>query len=83
MQNDRRIVLWFEVVVAVIAGALGVLTVFYADWIETVFGIDPDHHGGQLEWGVVGLLVVASLVSGRRAHAHMRRRAPTVSAENE
>ena len=35
------------------AAALGVLTLFWRDWIEAIFGIDPDHHNGSFEWLIV------------------------------
>lgn len=58
-----------EMTVALFAGVLGILTIFWHDWIEALTGWDPDQHDGSLEWIiVVGLLVVAismSLVARR------------------
>jgi hypothetical protein len=52
--------LWLEAALAVGTGVLGVLTLFWHDWIETVFGVDPDHGNGSLEWIIAfGLLVIA------------------------
>ncbi len=56
--------LWLEIALAIGAGALGVLTLFWHDWIETIFGVDPDHGDGSLEWLVAfGLLVIALVFS--------------------
>lgn len=49
-----------EMVVASCAGILGVLTIFWHDWIEALTGWDPDHHNGGAEWIiVVALLAIA------------------------
>jgi hypothetical protein len=49
------------------------------DWIEGVFGVDPDHGNGSAEWIAVVVLLVIAVVAGvlarrgwrgwRRAHA--------------
>jgi hypothetical protein len=41
--------------------ALFVLTLLWHDWIE-VFGVDPDHGTGLLEYGVAVALGLAALV---------------------
>jgi hypothetical protein len=50
-----------------VAGAallLALLTLVWRDWIEEIFGVDPDNHSGGLEWFiVVGLLVVAAALA--------------------
>jgi uncharacterized membrane protein YtjA (UPF0391 family) len=41
-------------------GILGLITIFWHDWIEAIFGCDPDHHSGAAETGIiVGLFVIA------------------------
>ena len=61
-----------ESVIALFAGALGVLTIFWHDWIEALTGWDPDQHNGAAEWLiVVGLLVVA-VAMGIAARRHWR-----------
>jgi undecaprenyl pyrophosphate phosphatase UppP len=61
-----------ETAVALLAGLLGVVTIFWHDWIEALTGWDPDHHNGSAEWLiVVGLLVVAA-VMGLLARRHWR-----------
>lgn len=45
-----------------------ILTVSWPDWIEHVFGVDPDHHSGSFEAGVSAafLVVTLSLATRRR-----------------
>ena len=53
---------------ASVTGFVAVLTLAWRDWIETVFGVDPDHGNGSLEWVVVAVLaiVTVALVAGAR-----------------
>lgn len=61
-----------EMIVALCAGILGILTIFWRDWIEVLTGWDPDQHNGTVEWiVVVGLLAVA-VVMGLAARLHWR-----------
>jgi hypothetical protein len=61
-----------ETAVALGAGVLGILTVFWHDWIEALTGWDPDHHNGNVEWVVVVALLAAAIVAGLFAHRHWR-----------
>ena len=58
---NARIRYWIEVALAVIAAGLAVLTLISRDWIELLFGIDPDQGSGALEWALVAALFVASV----------------------
>jgi hypothetical protein len=70
--------LWVEVAAAVFAGPLAVLTLFWPDWIETVFRVDPDQGSGALEWAVVvGLAVVAMVASFMARREWVRGLGPT------
>jgi hypothetical protein len=51
---------WVESVLAFIAALLAFVTVLWPDWIERVFGIDPDRHSGSIEWVLVLVLVAAA-----------------------
>ena len=64
-----------ETVIAVVAGALGVLTMFWRDWIEALTGYDPDQHNGSLEWLIVAALLAVSAILGVAARRDWRLRA--------
>ena len=52
---------WIESILALITGIVAVVTLFWHDWIETIFGVDPDKGNGSAEWLVVVILVIATL----------------------
>ena len=65
-----------ESALAVVAGALTVLTLFWPQWIESFFGVEPDGGNGETEWWVVVILAVVTATSGllaRRDFAAARR----------
>ncbi len=67
---------WVESALATVTGLLAVITLFTRDWIEVVFGVDPDHGSGSLEWALIAVLVVATLVVGSLARMEWRRPQP-------
>jgi hypothetical protein len=67
---------WVECGAAVLTVGLFILTVAIPDWVEVVFGVDPDQHSGLLEWATVvfaaaalGCLLLARLEWRRGAVA--------------
>lgn len=56
-----------EIAIAFFAGALGVLTIFWHDWIEALTGWDPDHHNGGFEWLIVAALLAVAAAAGALA----------------
>lgn len=62
-----------EAVAAAVTGALAVITLLWRDWIEAVFGVDPDHGNGAVEWWVVGALAAATGMLALLALADRRR----------
>jgi hypothetical protein len=73
MAKRLRLRFTFEAVFGAGAAALGLLTVFWRDWIEAIFGYDPDQHNGTVEWLIVAGLLVIALVLGVLARADWRR----------
>jgi hypothetical protein len=69
-----------ETAIASVAGALGVLTIFWHDWIEGLTGWDPDHHNGAFEWLIVAVLLAVAAVVGVVARRDWRLRAATSEA---
>jgi len=57
---------WVEIAVSVVATVLFVLTLITREWIEVLFGVDPDGGSGALEWALVagfGVVAIASIIA--------------------
>ena len=61
-----------ETVIALLAGVLGIITIFWHDWIEALTGWDPDHHNGAFEWLIVAILLAVAVAMGLIARRHWR-----------
>jgi hypothetical protein len=72
---SRHIVLRarLETSLAILTAFLFVLSVFSRDWIEVIFGVDPDGHSGSVEWTLVGACAVVALTSGLLARRDWKR----------
>ncbi len=57
MRNPLRRRFWLETSIAIVTSMVLVITFVWKDWIETVFGVDPDQGNGTLEWLIVGILL--------------------------
>lgn len=58
---------------AVVAAVLFVVTALWKDWIEILFGVDPDAGSGALEWLIPTLFLVAALLLSVSAGRRLRR----------
>ena len=47
-----------EAGLAVAFAVMVFITLLWPNWIEIVFGVDPDYGSGELEWGLVAILGV-------------------------
>jgi hypothetical protein len=70
-----------ELGLAISLVVFAVVTLLSRDWIEVVFGVDPDHHAGWLEWLIVMGFAVGGLITSMLARRdwlriHGARRAP-------
>ena len=61
-----------ETAIALLAGFLGVVTIFWHDWIEALTGWDPDQNNGSAEWLIVAGLLVIAVAMGTVARRHWR-----------
>src|SRR5215467_13455829 len=70
--RHSRVRVRLEMAVALSAGVLGILTIFWHDWIEALTGQDPDQHNGSAEWLVVAGLLAVAVTAGLTARRHWR-----------
>jgi len=61
-----------ETAAALLAGVLGIVTIFWHDWIEILTGWDPDQHNGSIEWILVAGLLAVAVAAGLAARRHWR-----------
>ena len=66
---------WSEVTAFFASLVLFSLTLVWRDWIEVVFGFDPDAHSGTTEWLVVVVCAVVTVTSLVLARCEWRRAA--------
>jgi len=72
-----------EAAIAVLAGALGILTLVWRDWIESLTGWNPDHHNGNVEWLVVAVLLAAAIAMGTVSWRHWKLRLTAAAANKQ
>ncbi|PWJ05356.1 ABC transporter permease [Streptomyces sp. NWU49] len=53
-------------------GLLFLVTLIWPDWIEAVFGVDPDQRSGALEWAIVAVALCATLTFSLLARSEYR-----------
>lgn len=73
MKPAVRARFWVEAAAAWLGAALAVLTLVRRDWIEAIFGFDPDRQTGSAEWAIVAAFFTLSLVLALAARAEWRR----------
>ena len=61
-----------EMAVALCAGILGIVTIFWHDWIEALTGWDPDQHNGSAEWLIVAVLLAVAVAMALVARRHWK-----------
>jgi hypothetical protein len=79
MKNALRRRFWLETAIASVTCILCVITLIQRDWIELVFGIDPDNHNGALEWLIIGTLLAATIALSALASYEWRRARAAIS----
>ena len=74
-QMTRRTRFRIEAALAAISGIFFLLTVFWEDWIEIIFGVDPDNGDGSAEWKIAvgaAVLTVIFAVLARIDWRHLK-----------
>jgi len=66
---------WIEAVLASFSAFILLLTAVWHDWIEGIFGFDPDHHNGAFEWELAAVCLALTVVCGSLARREWRRAA--------
>lgn len=73
MHSAVRRQYWAALVVGGLGAVLAVLTLITREWIEIVFGVDPDGGNGGLEWAIVVVTAVTAIVCLGYARVEWRR----------
>lgn len=73
MSRHFRTRFWVEACLATLTAVSALVTQLWPNWIELVFRVDPDHGNGSLERVLVGVCLVAFLVTVTFAGAEYRR----------
>ena len=73
MPSGLRRRFWLESIFGSVTGIVAVITLFWQDWIETVFRVDPDSGNGSAEWLVVVVLLLATVTLALGARREWRR----------
>ena len=71
--NVSRRRLRLEVGLAILSVLLFFATLLWPEWIEIVFGVDPDFGNGSLEWLIMELTAISAVVAIFLARADWRR----------
>ena len=66
---------WVEAALGWLSLSLAMVTVAWHDWIEFLFGVDPDRGSGAAEWLIVALSAAAAITLAGMARAEWRRAA--------
>ena len=59
--------------IAIVATGLCALTLISGEWIELIFGVDPDSNSGLLEWTIVSCSAATAIGSAYAARMGSRR----------
>jgi hypothetical protein len=73
MTKSLRGRFWVEAVLGSVTGFLTLLTLVTREWIEILFGVDPDGGSGSLEWAIVVALLEVTVAFSALARAEWRR----------
>jgi hypothetical protein len=64
---------WCQIGLGALSGVLAIVSLVWPQWIELIFGIDPDGGSGEAEWLITTLCALAAIISFTRAGIDWRR----------
>jgi apolipoprotein N-acyltransferase len=64
---------WAALVFGGLSALLALLTLINREWIEEIFGVDPDAGNGTLEWAIVLVSAVVAIACLAFARVEWRR----------
>jgi hypothetical protein len=67
----RRLCL--KLAVSLLSAGLALLTLAWPDWLELLLRVDPDGGNGAVEWSIVALFALVTLIGLALAHREWRR----------
>ncbi|MFE2285239.1 ABC transporter permease [Streptomyces sp. NPDC059443] len=67
---------WAEIALGSLSGLLFLVTLVRRDWIELLFGVDPDAGSGALEWLIVAATALVTVLCALGARMEWRRTHP-------
>jgi hypothetical protein len=62
MKRQVGLAFWVESGLTLLSASLAILTSVWPDWVEAVFGFDPDQGNGSFEWELTILCWIATIV---------------------
>jgi hypothetical protein len=73
MPHCLRSRFWVESLLVLVTGLSAAVTLFWHDWIEIVFRVDPDKGSGLAEWLIVAILTIVAVTLSISARFEWRR----------
>ena len=67
---------WAEIALGTLSGLLFLVTLIWRDWIETLFGVEPDAGSGAVEWLIVAVTALVTVLCAIGARTEWRRTPP-------
>ncbi|MER5427715.1 ABC transporter permease [Streptomyces sp. NPDC002588] len=71
---------WVETVLGGLSALLFLVTLIWRDWIEIVFGFDPDAGSGVVEWLIVAVTALIAVLCALGARIEWRRTHPATAS---
>jgi len=73
MKQQLSPLFWIEALLALGNAILVAMTIVWKEWIEIVFNVDPDAGSGAVEWAIVGVTLLLTVVFIVLAKSEWRR----------